>query len=101
MKKLLPDMPLTIREKTLKEMVRVTKLGGMAVIIDYSLPENRVGGFLIYHFVKLYEGKYYLEFIKSNLEALLRNSGIEINEELPVLLGAGRILKGIGMDDDT
>ncbi|MBI2486384.1 MAG: class I SAM-dependent methyltransferase [Deltaproteobacteria bacterium] len=97
----LHNMPLTIREKALKEMVRVTKPKGMIVIIDYALPKNGVRRFLIYHFVKLYEGKYYLEFIKSDLEALLRKSGIEIKEELPVLLGAGRILKGIRMDDDS
>lgn len=37
----------------------------MIVIVDYALPENKIGRFLIYHFVKLYEGKYYIEFIKS------------------------------------
>ncbi|MEW6002399.1 MAG: hypothetical protein AB1638_07120 [Nitrospirota bacterium] len=82
------DMPLTIREKALKEMVRVTKPKGMVVIIDYALPENKVRRFLIYHLVKLYEGKYYLEFIKSDLKTLLRKSGIEMKEELPVLFGA-------------
>ncbi|NWF92891.1 MAG: class I SAM-dependent methyltransferase, partial [Syntrophaceae bacterium] len=34
----LHDMPLTIREKALKEMVRVTKTKGMTVIVDYALP---------------------------------------------------------------
>ncbi len=91
----LHDMPLTIREKALKEMVRVTKPKGMIIIVDYALPKNKIRSFLIYHFVKLYEGKYYLEFIKSDLEALLRKAGIEIKEELPILFGAGRILKGI------
>jgi len=91
----LHDMPLTIREKALKEMVRVTKTRGMIVIVDYSLPKNRFGKFLIYHFVKLYEGKYYSKFIKSDLYELLRRTGIEIKEELRVMLGAGKILKGI------
>ncbi|MCZ7380335.1 MAG: methyltransferase domain-containing protein [Candidatus Methanoperedens sp.] len=90
----LHDMLLPIREKALKEMVRVTKPRGMIVIVDYALPENNISRFLIYHFVKLYEGKYYIEFIKSEFEALLEKSGIEITEKLPVLLGAGRILKG-------
>ena len=90
----LHDMPLTIREKVLKEMVRVTKPEGMIVIVDYALPRNRIGRFLIYHFVRLYEREYYLRFIKSDLEALLRKSCIEIKEELRVLLGAVRILKG-------
>jgi demethylmenaquinone methyltransferase/2-methoxy-6-polyprenyl-1,4-benzoquinol methylase len=91
----LHDMLLPVREKALKEMVRVTRREGTMVIVDYALPENRVRRFLIYHFVKLYEGKYYIEFIKSEFELLLGKSGIEITEKLPVLLGAGRILKGI------
>jgi demethylmenaquinone methyltransferase/2-methoxy-6-polyprenyl-1,4-benzoquinol methylase len=91
----LHDMPLTIREKALKEMLRVTKIKGMIVIVDYALPENRIGRFLIYHFINLYEGKYYSNFMKSKLETLLRKTDIEIKEELPVLLGAGKILKGI------
>ncbi len=96
----LHDMPLTIREKALKEMVRVTKPKGIIVIVDYALPENRISRFLVYHFVKLYEKEYYSKFIKSDLKELLRKSGIEIKEELPVLLGAGRILKGIRINKD-
>lgn len=88
-------MPLTIREKALKEMARVTKIKGMIVIVDYALPKNKVGRFLIYHFVKAYEGKYYSKFIKSDLEVLLGRTGIKVEEELPVPLGAGKILKGI------
>src|SRR3990170_8246133 len=49
----LHDMPLTIREKALKEMVRVTKRKGTVVIVDYALPKNKIGRFLIYHFVNL------------------------------------------------
>ena len=97
----LHDMPLTIGEKALKEITRVTKPEGMIVIVDYSLPENKIGRFLIYHFVRLYERGYYSRFIKSNVKALLRKSGIEIKEELRVLLGAGRILKGIKVDDSA
>ncbi len=96
----LHDMPVTIREKTVKEMVRVTKPKGMIVIIDYALPENKIRRFLIYHLIRLYEGIYYLEFIKSDLEALLGKSGVEIQEAFPVLLGAGRILKGIKIENE-
>jgi demethylmenaquinone methyltransferase/2-methoxy-6-polyprenyl-1,4-benzoquinol methylase len=91
----LHDMPLFIREKALKEMVRVTKPEGRIIIVDYALPKSKISRFLIYHFINLYEGKYYSNFIKSDLEPLLRKTGIEIKEELPVLLGAGKILKGI------
>ncbi|MHB8843372.1 MAG: class I SAM-dependent methyltransferase [Nitrospirota bacterium] len=96
----LHDMLSIIREKALKEMVRVTKPKGTIVIVDYALPENKIGRFMIYHFIKLYEGKYYLEYIKSDLDALLEKSGIDIQEKLPLLLGAGRIVKGIRIDDD-
>ena len=91
----LHDMPLTIRERALKEIKRVTKPEGMIIIVDYALPENRIRRFLIYHFISLYEGKYYSNFIKSDFEALLGKTGIKIKEELPALCGAGKILKGI------
>src|SRR3989337_2539412 len=89
------DMPLTIRERVLKEMVRVTKSNGTLVIVDYALPENKIGRFLIYRLVSFYEGEYYRKFIASDLEVLLGETGIEIKVQLPILLGAGRILKGI------
>jgi demethylmenaquinone methyltransferase/2-methoxy-6-polyprenyl-1,4-benzoquinol methylase len=91
----LHDMPITIREKVLKEMVRVTKPEGIVVIVDYALPKNRIGRFLTYRLVLLYEAEYYKTFIESDVEALLRRIGIRIQAELPILLGGGRILKGI------
>lgn len=91
----LHDMPLSIREKVLKEMVRVTKQKGIIVIVDYDLPKNTIGKFLVYHFTTFIEAEYYKNFIKSDLEALLNKNGIEIIEKDAVLHGAGRILKGI------
>lgn len=90
----LHDMPVTIREKVLKEIVRVTKTQGVIAIVDYALPKSRVGSFLIYRLVGLYEGEYYSKFIKSDLDTLIRKTGVEKKAELSVLLGAGRILKG-------
>jgi demethylmenaquinone methyltransferase/2-methoxy-6-polyprenyl-1,4-benzoquinol methylase len=97
----LHDMPLSIREKVLKEMVRVTKPKGIIVIVDYALPKNKIGKYLIYRFVKSYESQYYPEFIKSDIRATIRKSGIEIENEIPVLFGAGKISKGIRIDDDV
>lgn len=91
----LHDMPLSIREKVLKEMVRVTRPEGIIVIVDYDLPKNRIGKFLIYHFIALFEAEYYKNFIKSDFEALLNKNRIKIIEKDTVLHGAGRILKGI------
>jgi demethylmenaquinone methyltransferase/2-methoxy-6-polyprenyl-1,4-benzoquinol methylase len=90
----LHDMPLAIREKVLGEMARVTKPCGSIVIVDYALPRNKLGRFLIYRLITLYEGEYYKKFIVFDLEELTRKLGIEIVEECGVLLGAGRILKG-------
>lgn len=94
----LHDMIPSIREKALKEMVRVTKPKGTIVIVDYALPKNKISRFLAYGIVKLYE-PYYTEFIRSDLEALLRRSGIGIEGKLPVLFGAARIIKGLRADD--
>lgn len=90
----LHDMPLSIREKVLKEMVRVTSPAGTVVVVDYGLPRSAISRFLVYNFIRLYEGEYYNAFIKSDFEALLRNSGVEIVEQRRVLRGAARIIKG-------
>jgi demethylmenaquinone methyltransferase/2-methoxy-6-polyprenyl-1,4-benzoquinol methylase len=91
----LHDMPVPIREKAVEEMARVTKPTGSIVILDYASPENRIAKFLAYHLMKAHETKYYPEFVKSDLEALLRKSGIEIVDERSLVLGAGRLLKGV------
>lgn len=91
----LHEMPLSIREKVLKEMVRVTKQKGLIVVVDYDLPKNKIGRSLIYHVIALYEPEYYKEFIRSDLEAFLNGNGIEKIEKRTLLHGAGRILKGL------
>jgi len=91
----LHDMPLPIREKVLQEMLRVTKRDGAIMIVDYALPHNKIGRCLVYRLVTLYEGEYYKKFIASDLETLLWKTGIEIKEKFSVLLGAGRVLKGV------
>lgn len=91
----LHDMPPNVREKALQEMVRVTRPNGIVVIVDYDLPENRIGKALIYCLITLYEGEYYKEFIVSDLDSLLRKTGVEVTERVSVLSGAGRILKGL------
>lgn len=90
----LHDMPLSIREKALREMVRVTKPHGTLMIVDYGLPRNRLGASLVYSLIRLYEGGYYLEFIKSDLEGLLREAGIEIGWEYRQVFGGVRVIKG-------
>jgi len=90
----LHDMPPNIREKVLREMVRVTKPNGIIVIVEYDLPRNKISRTLIYRLISLYEGEYYKQFIASDLDSLLRKTGVEVMERVSVLFGAGRILKG-------
>ena len=96
----LHDMPLAVREKVLHEIVRVTKPKGTIVVIDYALPKNKIIGFLVYHFVKFYERKYYREFVGCALKGLLVKSGIEIDNEFSMFLGAVKGLKGINNKAD-
>jgi len=91
----LHDMPTSIRNQALKEMVRVTRPTGMIVVVDYGLPRNEICRSLIYNIVKLYEAKTYVDFIKSDLKRLLSEAGVTIQIELSVVLGIGRVLKGV------
>lgn len=90
----LHEMPLSVREKVLREMVRVTKPDGTIVIIDFALPRNRLGRFLIYNLVRLFEGEHYVKFMKSDLRDSVKQAGIAITGELRILFGGGRIIKG-------
>ncbi len=96
----LHDMPLSVRKKILEEMVRVTKLKGTVVIVDYGLPRSRIGRYLIYRFVKFYESKYYPDFMKFDIKSLLNELGVVIEGERSVLFGVGRILKGRRINND-
>lgn len=91
----LHEMPLSIREKVLKEMVRVTKPKGIIVIADYDLPKKKISKYLVYYVTVLFETKYYKSFIKSDLEVLLNKNRIKIIEKDTVMHGVGRIWKGI------
>jgi ubiquinone/menaquinone biosynthesis C-methylase UbiE len=91
----LHDMPPPIRRQVLKEMVRVTRENGRIVVVDYALPRNRIGRWLTYRLISLYEAEYYREFISSDLPGTLNSSGIHIEEEYPILLGAGKVWKGL------
>jgi ubiquinone/menaquinone biosynthesis C-methylase UbiE len=91
----LHDMPPNIREKVLQEMARVTKPNGIIIVVDYDLPHTKLGKALIYRLITLYEGEYYKQFIVSDLDSLLRKTGVKVIGRVSFLFGAGRILKGI------
>ena len=90
----LHDMPPSIRERVLQEMVRVARPGGTILIVDYSVPVNVIGRFLVYGLIKLYEGPYYEGFIRSELRVVLAATGVTVTGEQAALLGAARIWRG-------
>ncbi len=91
----LHDMPPEIRMKVLQEMIRVTKSKGRIVIIDYALPEPRIKRLLMYHFIKLYESKYYPGFIRSDMLAILQNAGLNILSDDRLAFGAVHVIQAV------
>ncbi len=90
----LHDMPLAIRARVLREMVRVTKTDGTLMIIDYGLPSGSLSRVIAFGLISLYERGYYREFIASNLIRAVEEAGIQVTAELDALRGIARILKG-------
>ena len=90
----LHEMPLSIREQVVREMARVTKPGGAIAVVDYGLPSNAVARWAVYHFVKLYEPYSYVEFMRSDVRALLRTAGIVVDAQRQALHGTAVIFSG-------
>ena len=90
----LHEMPVSIRERVVREMARVTKPGGSVIIADYALPRNRVVRWLAYHIIKLYERDHYASFVKTDVAALLESAGVEPSGHRPALLGFAGITMG-------
>ncbi len=91
----LHEMPYSIREKVIEEVARVTKLEGIVAIVDHAPNSNRIIRYLQHSVVKHWESIYYPEFIKSDLEGLLKKHDIAIKASIPILGGCGVILLGI------
>jgi len=90
------EMPLSIRQEVLQEMSRVTRSDGTILIIDYSTsPKNRLARYFLCYIARLFESKYYPEFIHSDLGSLLKKQGIEVTAERSVIYGICTIFKCI------
>jgi demethylmenaquinone methyltransferase/2-methoxy-6-polyprenyl-1,4-benzoquinol methylase len=90
----LHEMPASIRDRVVREMARVTKVRGVAVVVDYALPRNRVASWLAYHIVKLYERDHYATFVRSDVAALVERAGIRVSDNRLALGGLARIIVG-------
>jgi len=83
----LHEMPHTIIEKVLSEIKRVTKPDGKIIIVDYSLPKNKLIRSVGYHFIKIYESKYFQSFVKTDLPKLLKTHEIDVTQNFTMFLG--------------
>lgn len=91
----LHEMPGDVRARVVAEMARVTRPGGRLVVVDYALPRSRPWRWVVYHVVKLYERDHYVDFVHSDLGALLTRSGIWIVSEHRALFGAAQVVIGV------
>ena len=90
----LHEMPSSVRERVVREMARVTKLGGSITVVDYGLPRSQMASALTFHFVKVYEREYYADFVKSDWRALLEDAGLEVMDDRPALRAMARVMTG-------
>lgn len=90
----LHEMPASVRDRVVAEMVRVTKPGAPIIIVDYRLPSSRIARWLAFHLERAYEGEPFARFMAVDLEAVLESAGIQVVEQQSALAGLGRILIG-------
>lgn len=90
----LHEMPASIRDRVLAEMVRVTKPGAWIILVDYRLPSNRIVRWFVFHLERAYEGVHYARFMTADLGAVLESAGIHVVAQLSALAGLGRLLIG-------
>ena len=90
----LHEMPASVREAALKEMVRVTKPGGTLVVVDWCLPEGRLASHVVFRIVRFVEDARYAEFVRLDLAALLARKGVEAYCKQQALFGAAVVMVG-------
>ena len=90
----LHEMPRSIRERAIREMTRVGRHGGRVVIADWGLPTGKITSWLVSHLVRLFEGKTYVDFVHSDVEAFLASAGIELEVHEADLHGVAQVLVG-------
>lgn len=90
----LHEMPRSIRERALGEMSRVVRHAGRIVVVDWGLPRRRIASWLVSHLVRLFEGRTYVDFVHSDIEAFIAGAGIELERHQADLHGIAQVVVG-------
>lgn len=90
----LHEMPRSIRQRALCELARVVRHAGRVVIVDWGLPKRRITSWLVSHLVRLFEGRTYVDFVHSDLEAFIAGADIELERHEAQLHGIAQVLVG-------
>jgi len=91
----LHEMPPDVRERVVREMVRVTRPGGRLLVSDYQAPPGRARRALLTGAIRIYESKYYRVFIGEDLAETLERAGVRVEERRPLLFGAAVAVRGV------
>ncbi len=89
----LHEMPYPVRRKALEEMVRVTKPQGKIIIVDYASPQGKIRNLLFYYLVRLYESRYFKEFIRTDLQDMIDGIGLKFKGFCEWAFGCVKIWK--------
>jgi demethylmenaquinone methyltransferase/2-methoxy-6-polyprenyl-1,4-benzoquinol methylase len=90
----LHEMPRSIWHRALREMTRVVRPGGRIVVVDWALPGRRFSSWVVSHLVRLFEGKTYVDFVHSDVEAFLTSAGVDLQRHEAKLHGIAQVLVG-------
>lgn len=82
----LHDMPPDIRTAVLQEARRVLKPEGKLYIMEYDLPDNKLLRSITPHLLNTFESRYYLDFLKIDLQQYLQSFGFKIEAKTNFLL---------------
>ncbi|MGN6105645.1 MAG: class I SAM-dependent methyltransferase [Kofleriaceae bacterium] len=91
----LHEMPPSIRTRAVRELARVTRRGGIVVVVDFARPHNRIWRAMVVRVLSEVERDAYPEFVRSDLGALLAQHGIAVVRVGRALLDTAQIVIGI------
>lgn len=87
----LHDMPEDMGLSILKEMKRVTKTGGLVVIVDYRPPQQFLSR-LIHRILARFESRYYHRFITQGITRYAENAALRVQKKEAHLFGVVEIV---------